>query len=62
LFGRIPVPEVDVQEQVEIANLIRRIRPLETAVEQSAELAKERRQALITAAVTGKLHLLGVAS
>lgn len=53
LFGRIPVPEVDVQEQVEIANLIRRIRPLETAVEQSAELAKERRQALITAAVTG---------
>jgi hypothetical protein len=62
LFGRIPVPEVDMQEQVEIANLIRRIRPLETAVEQSAELAKERRQALITAAVTGKLHLLGVAS
>jgi type I restriction enzyme, S subunit len=62
LFGRIPIPEVDAPEQREIAHLIRRIRPLKTAVEQSAGLANERRQALITAAVSGQLDIPGTAA
>jgi type I restriction enzyme, S subunit len=62
LFGRIPIPEVDVREQGEVASLIRRIRPLEAAIAQSVELANEHRKALITAAVTGQLHFSGAAS
>lgn len=56
-FGRIPTPDIDPSEQREIGNRIREIRPLEAAVERSAELAAERRQALITAAVTGQLDV-----
>ena len=62
LFGRIPIPDVNMLEQREIAHSIRRIQPLKTAVEQSAELAIERRQALITAAVTGQLDIPGAAA
>lgn len=62
LFGRIPVPCVDVEEQVDIAKLIRRVAPLKEAVERSAALARERRHALVTAAVKGELAIPGVAA
>ena len=60
LLGRIPTPDVSTQEQREIAGLIKRIRPLDISVKQSAELAREYRQALISLAVTGQLHTRGV--
>jgi type I restriction enzyme S subunit len=61
LFGRIPIPDVHSSEQREIGNSIRKILPLKVAVERSAELASEYRQALITAAVTGQIDIPGVA-
>lgn len=57
LFGRIPLPIVSVEEQREIGAAIRRIRPLKELVERSAALAAERRQSLITAAVTGQFDV-----
>ncbi|GGR33264.1 restriction endonuclease subunit S [Streptomyces roseolus] len=57
LFGRIPLPVVPVEEQREIGSAIRRVRPLKELVERSAALAAERRQALITAAVTGQFDV-----
>jgi type I restriction enzyme S subunit len=62
LFGRIPVPNVSPTEQASVGAEIRRLWPLKTAVERSTALARERRQALITAAVTGELEVPGVAS
>ncbi|MET9683959.1 restriction endonuclease subunit S [Streptomyces coeruleorubidus] len=56
-FGRIPLPAVPMQEQRGIGAAIRRIRPLKELVERSAALAAERRQALITAAVTGQFDV-----
>jgi hypothetical protein len=41
--------------------LIRKILPLKVAVERSAELASEYRQAFITAVVTGQIDIPGVA-
>jgi type I restriction enzyme S subunit len=58
LFREIPVPSVIVDEQERVGNRIRRMRALERAVARSVTLAKERRQALITAAVTGQLNVL----
>lgn len=57
LFGRIPIPKVDVADQRRIGERIRRLAPLRLAVEKSASLVAERKQALITAAVTGQLGL-----
>jgi len=57
LFGRIPIPCVDAAVQRRIGELIRKLAPLRTAVERSAELVRERKQALITAAVTGQLDV-----
>lgn len=62
LFGRIPIPAVSSTEQREVARLIRRVRPLKDVVERSAELTAERRQALITAVVTGELEVPEVAT
>ncbi|MFN3219831.1 MAG: hypothetical protein ACE367_25365 [Acidimicrobiales bacterium] len=62
LFGRIPVPEVPLSEQLLIGNQIRAIRPLRRSIEQSETLAQERRQALITAAVRGEVAIPGVAA
>jgi type I restriction enzyme, S subunit len=62
LVGRIPVPSVPVSEQREVAEKIRKLRPLRRAVALSAERAAEHRQALITAAVTGELEVPGVAA
>ncbi|MEU5231673.1 restriction endonuclease subunit S [Streptomyces anulatus] len=57
LFGRILLPVVPVEEQREIGAAIRRVRPLKELVERSAALAAKRRQALITAAVTGQFDV-----
>ncbi|NLE77974.1 MAG: hypothetical protein GX610_00035 [Rhodococcus sp.] len=57
LFGRIPIPKVDVGDQRRIGERIRRLAPLRIVVERSAELVQERKEALITAAVTGQLDL-----
>ncbi|MEY7974822.1 restriction endonuclease subunit S [Streptomyces pilosus] len=57
LFGRIPVPFVPALEQREIGNWITKLRPLRAAVEQSKALAAERRQALVTAVVTGQFDV-----
>ncbi|WP_405723793.1 restriction endonuclease subunit S [Streptomyces sp. NBC_01537] len=57
LFGRIPVPVVPAPEQREIGAWIIKLRPLRNAVERSKALAAERRQALITAAVTGQFDV-----
>lgn len=57
LFGAIPVPVVPHEEQQRIGGTIRKIAPLRAAVEASAALMDERRQALITAAVTGELDV-----
>jgi type I restriction enzyme, S subunit len=62
LFGRIPLPNVPIDDQVRIGNLIRSARPLRDKVRTSEALAMERRQALITAAVTGELPIPGVAA
>lgn len=57
LFGRIPVPDVPLREQEEIGAWISSARPLRVAVERSNALAEERRQVLITAAVTGQIDV-----
>ncbi|MGW0553923.1 restriction endonuclease subunit S [Streptomyces sp. NPDC002926] len=57
LFGRIPVPVVSPAEQREIGEWISNVRPLREVIERSAALAAERRQALITAAVTGQFDV-----
>ncbi|MFG2216882.1 restriction endonuclease subunit S [Streptomyces sp. NPDC048685] len=57
LFGRIPIPEVSQCEQREIGSWITRLQPLREAVKRSAVLVSERRQALITAAVTGQFDV-----
>jgi type I restriction enzyme S subunit len=62
LFGKIPVPVVLVAEQRRIGNLIRQLHPIRERVSRSESLIRERRQALITAAVTGQLDIPGVAA
>ena len=57
LFGRIPIPRIDVVDQRRIGDRIRKLAPLRVAVDRSAELVAERKQALVTAAVTGQLDL-----
>ncbi|MFH9550046.1 restriction endonuclease subunit S [Streptomyces sp. NPDC017435] len=57
LFGRIPVPVVSMSEQHEIGNWISEERSLRSLIERSSALATERRQALITAAVTGQFDV-----
>ena len=57
LFGRIPIPVVPVLEQERIGDQIRAIRPLRDRILASEALAAERRQALITAAVTGGIEI-----
>ena len=60
LFGRIPLPVVGVAEQRQIGDRIRRLDPIRERVVRSQVLINERRQALITAAVTGQLAIPGV--
>lgn len=62
LFGRIPIPVVPLAVQHRIGERIRKLVPMKVAVDRSADLAAEHRQALITAAVTGELDVPGVAA
>lgn len=57
LFGSIPIPKVDLAVQQEIGNQITSIRPLRGEVVRFNERLSERRQALITAAVTGQIDV-----
>lgn len=57
LFGSIPVPDVPLKEQREIGAWVKSVRPLRALVDRSTALASERRQALITAAVTGRFDV-----
>lgn len=54
LFGRIPIPHVRVEQQREIGQQIRKVRPLAALVEESESLAAERRSALISRTVSGE--------
>jgi type I restriction enzyme S subunit len=62
LFGNIPIPAVPVAEQCRIGDRIRRLSPIRERVVRSEALINERKQALITAAVTGQLEITGVAA
>jgi type I restriction enzyme S subunit len=57
LFGRIPIPRTPPAEQHEIGEWIAKIRPLREVIERSIARAAERRQSLITAAVTGQFDV-----
>ncbi|MEU8567586.1 restriction endonuclease subunit S [Streptomyces pathocidini] len=57
LFGRIRIPDVPLRDQQEISGWISSARPFRVAVEESNALTDERRQALITAAVTGQIDV-----
>lgn len=57
IFGRAPVPKVEPAIQHEIGSSIARIRPLREEVKRFNERLAERRQALITAAVTGQIDI-----
>jgi type I restriction enzyme S subunit len=60
-FENLPVPCPSVEEQGDIVNFLNgemsRLRSLELLAEDSIELLKERRSALIAAAVTGKIDV-----
>jgi len=62
LVRRIPVPIVALHEQERVGRDILAIRPLQVAVERSIGLARERRRALILAAVAGEIDLPGAAA
>jgi len=62
LFGSIRIPVADVSQQRGIARDIVRVQELMEIVRRSVALARERRQALITAAVTGDLDIPGAAA
>jgi type I restriction enzyme S subunit len=57
LFGRIPIPLVEPGIQSEIGRQIRRARPLRVEIARFNALLAERRQALITSAVTGQIDV-----
>lgn len=53
VFAHAPVPRIEPSVQHEVGNMITKIRPLREEVKRFNERLAERRQALITAAVTG---------
>ena len=53
LFGRIPIPFVELRQQRAIGDRIRSLRPLVELVRQSESLAVERKSALISLVVSG---------
>ena len=57
IFGGAPVPQVEPAVQHEIGDMITKIRPLREEVKRFNERLAERRQALITAAVTGQIDV-----
>ena len=57
IFGHAPIPQIEPAAQHEIGHLITKIRPLREEVRRFNEHLAERRQALITAAVTGGISV-----
>ncbi|MFD5732336.1 restriction endonuclease subunit S [Streptomyces sioyaensis] len=57
MFGRIPIPVASFSEQRHIGEQIRTVRPLRDKFEKFGKLLTERRQYLITAAVTGQFDV-----
>ncbi len=59
----LPVPKMDEQERILsfIDNEIAKLDELTTEANRAIELLKERRTALISAAVTGKIDVRGLA-
>ncbi|RLL68723.1 restriction endonuclease subunit S [Streptomyces sp. Z26] len=57
MFGRIPIPVGSVSEQRRIGRDIRKLRPIREKIDQFTARITERRQALITAAVTGQFDV-----
>jgi type I restriction enzyme S subunit len=57
IFGHAPVPFIPQDKQHEIGGSITKIRPLREEVKRFNERLAERRQALITAAVTGEIDV-----
>lgn len=57
MFGRIPIPVAPLKEQHEIGDQIRKLRPLRGKLDEFDARITERRQALITAAVTGQFDV-----
>lgn len=62
LFGRIPVPAVEPDDQRWIGNRVRALRPIRDRVKGSERLLFERRKALISGAVAGRLEISGAAA
>jgi type I restriction enzyme S subunit len=62
LFKAIPIPQVDTDEQLRVAEMVRSIRPIRDFVERSEKLASERRQAVITAVITGEIQFSHIAA
>lgn len=56
-FRQIPIPNTPLDEQQRIGDLIRSIRPLRAVTESEVALLRERRQSLISAAVTGEMEV-----
>jgi type I restriction enzyme S subunit len=63
---RIRIPSTAIEEQLAVADEIDvargATRSVATAIQQQTRLVNERRQALITAAVTGQMEIPGVAA
>ena len=57
LFGRIPIPHVEVRQQRAIGDRIRSLRPLVDLVQQSESLAIERKTALVSRVVAGAIEV-----
>lgn len=57
IFGHAPLPQVEPAVQHEIGDLITKARPLREKVKRFNERLAERKQALITAAVTGQIDV-----
>jgi type I restriction enzyme S subunit len=57
VMGRVPVPVVPNHEQLRVGRVLRKIPVLRDNINTSIALLQEHRQALVTAAVTGRLDV-----
>ena len=60
LFGDIPIPHVNSGEQRRVGAILRALRPLSAAADRSVALLRERRHAVLSAAINEKTPLVGV--
>ncbi|WP_369253359.1 restriction endonuclease subunit S [Geodermatophilus amargosae] len=56
-FSQTPIPVVSVEQQSHIGEMIRALRPLGVKIAQLQSLLDERKQALVTAAISGHLDI-----